>query len=60
MLNNVHDTQGYQEVRVYYSNGTVGPSWGGICGSTSDDYDGTVICRQLGYAEGLTKTASLR
>ena len=57
MLKDVNDAQGYQEVLVYYSNGTVGPSWGGICGTTSDDHDGTVVCRQLGYAEGETKTA---
>ena len=57
MLKDTNDAQGYKEVLIYYSNGIIAPTWGGICGTTSDDYDGTVVCRQLGYINGAAKAA---
>ena len=57
MLKDINDVQQFQEVLIYYSNGTIAPTWGGICGTTNDDYDAKVVCRQLGYTGGVTKTA---
>ena len=55
-LNITADSQGYREVLVYYTDGNNAPAWGGICGTTSDNYDGMVICRQLGYTGGSAKS----